>query len=379
MSATVVWRETRRRWSVVLAVLVVLVAIPFVVRALPARAESVSPATLAGRIAASAGRPYQGYAVTTGLAGLPSLPRLDDVTALFDTNMSLRIWYDSPTQWRVDAIDSAGERDLYQAPADQVLWDYEQRQVTLIAGSAPVRLPRAADLAPPDLARRMLSAGSTGSTRTALPAKRIAGMDAAGLRLTPTDTATTVAHVDIWADPASGLPLEVDITARGATRPVLTSRLLDVTLSVPPAAITTYGQPPAGAGYTITTNPDIANALRNLNLARLPRVLDGLPRAGVGGLGVPGLGVYGTGFRQVVAANLPRRTGYDAFQAAHDVGGVSVEFPGGDGIRVGTPLFTVLILHSNATGNMFILVGLVDADVLNAAAQDLAAFEETYR
>jgi hypothetical protein len=33
--------------------------------------------------------------------------------------------------------------------------------------------------------------------------------------MTPADPASTVGHVDIWADPSSGLPLMVEIFTRG--------------------------------------------------------------------------------------------------------------------------------------------------------------------
>jgi hypothetical protein len=93
---SVVRRDTRRRWAIVVAAVAVLVAIPLVLRAVPAGATSIAPDTLAARIAASARQPYQGYAVSTGSAGLPSLPQLDDVIGLFDGNTSLRIWYADP-------------------------------------------------------------------------------------------------------------------------------------------------------------------------------------------------------------------------------------------------------------------------------------------
>jgi hypothetical protein len=378
---SVVRRDTRRRWAIVVAAVAVLVAIPLVVRALPAGATSIAPDTLAARIAASARQPYQGYAVSTGSAGLPSLPQLDDVIGLFDGNTSLRIWYADPGRWRVDTIDAAGERDLYQSGADQTIWDYGRNQLTDILGVASVRLPRGADLAPPDLARRLLSAasapdldGSVGSSRKPLPARRVAGIDAAGLRLTPTSAQTTVASVDIWAEPKTGLPLEVDVSARGVVRPVLVTRLLSVSLSAPATATTTVQTAPPGVGHTVTSNPDVVSALRNLGLGSLPDSLGGLARSGNGLGALPGLAAYGTGFRQVVAANVPRRTGFGAIRAARNVGGTVNRFAGGIDVIVTTPLLSVVITASDLTGNVYIVVGLVSGDVLAAAGVELATF-----
>lgn len=378
---SVVRRDARLRWTAVVATFAVLVAVPLVLRALPAHARPISADTLAARIAASARQPYEGYAVSTGNAGLPSLPQLDDVIGLFDDTTSLRIWYASPTRWRVDTIDAAGERDLYQSDADQAIWDYGQNQLTDILGVASVRLPRGADLAPPDLARRLLSAasapdvdGSAGSSRKLLPARRIAGIDAAGLSLIPTSAQTTVASVDIWADPITGLPLEVDVSARGVVKPVLVSRLLSVRLTAPATATTTLQAAPPGAGHTVTSNPDVITALRNFGLGSLPDSLGGLERNGNGLGALPGLAAYGTGFRQVVAANIPRRTGFEAIRAARNVGGTVNRFPGGADVIVTTPLLSVVITSSNRTRNVYIVVGLVGQDVLATAGVELANF-----
>jgi hypothetical protein len=378
---SVVRRDARRRWAIVVAAVAVLVAIPLVVRALPADAPPIAPDTLAARIAGSARQPYQGYALSTGNAGLPSLPQLDDVIGLFDGNTSLRIWYANPARWRVDTVDAAGERDLYQSGADQAIWDYGQNQLTDILGVASVRLPRGADLAPPDLARRVLSAasapdldGSAGSNRTPLPARRVAGIDAVGLRLTPTNAQTTVAHIDIWAEPTTGLPLEVDVSARGVARPVLVTRLLSVSLTLPATATTTRQGAPPGAGHTVTSNPDVVSALRNLGLGSLPDSLAGLARNDNGLGALPGLAAYGSGLRQVVAANVPRRTGFEAIRAARNVGGTVNRFADGTDVIVTTPLLSVVITASNRTRGVYIVVGLVGQDVLATAGAELATF-----
>ena len=380
MEVSVVARGTGRRWLVVALGLAVLVAIPLGLRAVPVRATQIALGALVTRIAASAHQPYQGYATATANAGLPSLPQLDEVSNLFDGDTTLRLWYASPTRWRADTVTTAGERDIYQSEDEQKIWDYGQNQVTTIVGTTPVRLPRGADLAPPDLARRMLSAaGEGGAARVSIPARRVAGIAAAGVRLTPTDDQTTVGHIDIWADPASGLPVEVDVFARATKLPVLVSRFLDVTLSAPPVGITTYGQPPSGAGDIVTTNPDVIGALRNLGLGELPATLGGLARRDSGFGVLPGLAAYGTGFRQIVAANVPGRTGFDAFRSARNIGGTVTVDDRGARVVVSTPLLSVLIAISRRSRSAVIVVGLVGPDLLTAAGADLAAFAEASR
>jgi hypothetical protein len=378
---TVVRRETGLRWLAVGVTVALLASLPQLVRMLPVDAAAVPVRTLVARIAASATVAYQGYAVSTGNAGIPSLPQLDDVTGLFDGDTSLRIWYASPGRWRVDTIDLAGERDVYHSAAADTVWDYGEDQMISVVGKVQLRLPRGADLTPPDLARRVLAAArSTGpgrpdaATYTALPDRGIAGMAAAGVRLTPTDRQTTVGHIDIWADPRTGLPLEVDIVARGVATPALASRMLDVQLGVPDDATMTPPSTPPGAGTTVTTNPDIGRVLRNLGLGDLPDRVGGLTRTD-SGLGVlSGIGAYGTGFRQLVAVSLPVRLGFNAYQQAVNVGGTEYPSPDGDIVIVTTPLVGVMIVEAHRSRSIFIVAGLVGADVLQAFAKDLITY-----
>ncbi len=211
------------RWTLVAAAAAVCCAVPAVVAGLPAGSAHVT----VNRILASANQPYSGYVRTQSELGLPSLPELSDVTSLLSGTTDIRAWYDSGDQNRVDVIDTVGERDVYQTPSGTYTWDYGRNQLTEITGNEPVRLPRAGDLLPPDLGRRVLAMDTVDGV-VDLPSRRVAGIDAAGLRLRPTDTATTIGQVDIWADPATGLPLRVEITARGGSQPILISQFLSV-------------------------------------------------------------------------------------------------------------------------------------------------------
>jgi len=386
---SVVGRATRRRWLLVAAGAAVLAALPAAVAALPAHGPIVPPDPLAARIAASAAQPYSGYAVSHGAVNLPSLPALGDVIGLFNGDTSLRIWYGSKQRWRVDTVSIAGERDVYQTADAQTIWDSGQNQFTTIIGGETLRLPRGPDLAPPDLARRLLSAANQSATsghpvtRSSIPAKRVAGVTAAGLRLTPTDPHTTVGHIDIWADPKTGLPLEVDVLARGGGAPVMTSRLLDVTIGPVAPGATAAPKPPRGVGQATTTNPDVLNALHNLGLGLLPDSLLGMPRsdtefgqtATVNGevfrFETDGIGAYGTGFSQILAASVPGRTGFGAFRAARNFGGVETDIADGDFVVVSTPLLNVVVARSRNVGGVFILAGLIDSDRLTDAARQL--------
>jgi hypothetical protein len=371
---TVVRRDTRRRWLVVLAAALVLVALPVAVSALPARAPSTGLAQLAARVRASAVQPFQGYAVSSGSAGLPALPQLGDVADLLNGDTHLRVWYESASHWRVDVIDVGAERDTYQTPGRQVVWDFGRNLLTEVDGTAPVRLPQGADLTPPDLARRSLSAAGDDVTVSALPVRRVAGIDAAGLRVTPRSPLTTVGHIDVWADPRTGLPLEVAVTGRGAREPFLATRFLEVNQTAPAGSVLV---PPAfhGAmGYTVADSADVTGALTTLGVGPLPLQLAGQPRAVRGTPALLGIGTYGTGLAQFLVLPVPRRAGFDAIRRITRANGTPLTYPTGRGVQISTPLLSVLALHSDLTEQTYLMVGLVEPKLLRQAAVDLVAY-----
>src|SRR5947209_2228737 len=187
----------------------------------------------------------------------------------------MRVWQATPSRWRVDVLSDAGERDTYQLRDNtSYIWDSGNELLTEVRGPQAYRLPRPADLVPPALALRLLSeAGRQASYRVIAPV-RVAGQRAAGLRVTPTDPASTVGRVDIWADPSSGLPLLVEIYGRGLGRPALESQFFQVSPWHPDQRVLTPVRSP-GTGFTVTGSGNLAGALSRLGLVALPAQLAG--------------------------------------------------------------------------------------------------------
>ncbi len=373
-SVTVVGGERLRRWLVVAAVALVLVCLPAAVGALPVRAAGLPVADLLAKVRASATQPFQGYAVSTGTAGLPSLPQLGSVADLLNSDTQLRIWYQSGTRWRVDVLGVATEKDTYQQPGRQLVWDYGDNLLTEIDGAAPVRLPQGSDLTPPDLGRRLVAIAGTDVTLTALPARRVAGIAAAGVRITPRDPTTTVGHIDVWADPVTGLPLQVSVTGRGAGSPFLTTRFLELALTRPSDAVLT---PPGGApgiDHAVTDQTTVDNALHTILGAPLPDRLAGQARAASWSGAVAGIGAYGMGLAQFLVLPVPRQTGFGAMRQMTRGGGVTLTFPGGDGVQISTPLISVLAVDNHRRRWMYLVVGLVDPKLLRQAGSELSTF-----
>jgi hypothetical protein len=363
-------RQARLRWAAVTFGVVVLCAVPAVVRALPVPDSPIGAAVLRARILASARVPYQGYAESTANLGIPDLPDLKGVSSLFDGTTDQYAWYRSPGHWRAEMVTPAGEDDTYQAGRVIYLWDYARNLLTRLVGTPPARLPRAADLLPPSLGRRLLALAAGSGRISRLPSRRIAGMNAAGLEVRPNEPWTTVAAVDIWADPVTGLPAAVQVFARGSSLPVLTSGFLQLSVSRPPLSVVTP-HPAPGVGETTAYLPDVSGILQGAG-PPLPGQLAGFGRDPVTG-GIVSIGEYGTGFSRFAVIPLPARLGSQALNAAASAGATRIRLADGTGVVIRTPLLTVVLAGSRFGGPVFLLTGPVTPAVLQRAAAAVLA------
>lgn len=348
-----------------LTVVAVLCALPAAARVRPVRAPAVDLAGLRDRIAASTGQPHQGYVQSAGALGLPALPGLSTVTAYLSGTTELRTWYAGTDRWRVDVLGPGTEQGHYRTADAQYVWDYGDNQVTRVVGPQAVRLPRPADLTPPDLGRRLLSIAA-GDRIEPLAARRVAGIVAAGLRIVPAAAGTTIAHIDIWADPGTGLPLQAEVTARGGSRPVFVTRFLEVHLSTPPADVLTPPDAP-GAGFVETETPDVISAVGRWGAGTLPDRLAGQTRRAAVDA-VDAVGLYGAGLAQFVVLAVPGRIGAQVYGDLALVGR-ELEFAEGTAALVATGLLTVLVVRSART---YLVAGLVGPALMERVAADLS-------
>jgi hypothetical protein len=366
VAVSIATSDGRLRWAVVAAGTALLCGLPAVVAAWPLPPSALSAAQLRARMLASASVPYQGYAESSVDLNLPSLPDLSDVTALLDGSTDQYTWYRSPNQWRADVVTTAGEDDTYQTSQGTFAWNYASNLLTQIVGAQPVRLPRAADLLPPALARRLLGFAGPADRSYRLASKRVAGVAAAGVRIVPASQDTTIGAVDIWADPANGLPVQVEVFGRGGGAPVLVSRFLELGLSRPSLADVTT-DPGPGVGFTVTGLANVSGVLRDFG-PPLPGRLAGSGRVASPG-GLADVAAYGSGFARFAVLPLPHRTGTEALSAVGAVG-ATIQQSGGSVVVVSSPLVTVL-LASSPGGPVYLLVGAVPASLLEKAATQL--------
>ena len=354
------------RWLVVVLGVAVLVATPGVIARLPVGSAVDSPAAadLLARVQASVDTPYSGYAESTGGVVLPITDQLGSLPDLLGDTTTMRTWFRGPEDWRVDTIRLGGERDLYRHAGELWRWDYEQNTAVLTPGGEPrLRLPREQDVLPTTLGHRLLSEARPAEV-SSVPARRIAGRDAPGLRLVPTEPRTTISTVDVWVDPGSALPLRVDVRGAGSTRPTISTAFLDFSAERPDEALTTF-TPPPGAQVQVQDGTDVASFADRLDTAVQPGELAGLPAAE---RGLGSVGVYGRGVTTLVAVPLPARAGRSLDdQLTRAPGAVTDD----DGVALAVGPLSLRVTRSGPDARRYLLAGTVDADTLSAAAQAL--------
>ncbi|HYY81596.1 MAG TPA: hypothetical protein VFD04_20810 [Actinomycetes bacterium] len=359
------WERWRRgwRWLALAGATAAAAATPAVVAAVPAADRPIGAEALLARVRASAAVPYQGYAESRAGLGLPDVPQAGRVVALLGETTRMRAWVASPQVWRVDELTTIGERDLYHQPWGTWLWDSGARQAERTTGEAAVRFARPADLLPPELGRRLAAAAGPGEV-SRLPARRVAGVDALGLRIIPRDPATTVGRVDLWADPRSGLPVRVELLARGARSPIVTTSFLGLRQAPPPAATVGF-RVPADATVEVDDAPDVARAIDRFSPFVLPDPLAGQPRrTRVAGAA----GTYGRGFAVVAVLAFPARFSPRTRAFLDEV--PTVRGPWGEASLVATPLLNGLVFEQGEAA--YALAGTVPPAQLERVATVLA-------
>jgi hypothetical protein len=283
----------------------------------------------------------------------------------------MRVWQASPSHWRVDTLSDAGEDDVYQAGQEEYTWDSGEQLLTAILGAQPVRLPRAADLVPSALAVRIIQEVGPDARLSLLPPQRVAGQSAAGLAITPASPESTIGRVDIWAEPGTGLPLQVDVFGHGSTRPALETQFLEVGAWQPDESVLTPQRGP-GTGFTSSAPGNLSEVLNTLDDEVLPASLGGLARhPSPSGFGE--IGVYGGGLQDFAVLTFRRGTGLQLLQDALSDGATQLKNAHGFGAVASAPLVNLVIMHSFVSHDTYLLVGLVSKDALEQAAVTLAA------
>jgi hypothetical protein len=350
------------RWLVVLLTAIAFVATPLVMSARSAAPSDISAVELAGRIQRSSNVGWSGFVETVGTLPVPDSESFATLGELLGEKTQLRVWWRSADDWRVDRLRSTGETNLFRQGRGMVRWVFESQTATYSPVSK-IRLPDASDLLPPTFARALLH-GVRDNELSRLPARRVAGMDAVGLRLTPKERAATVKHVDVWADAASGLALAVELYGMSDRRPILTATVRELQLGSPPATATRF-RLAEGVRVVYEQSVDVAAAANAFAPYDLPRSLGGLTSRD--GQDPGAVGIYGRGPTTLIALPLRGQVAGPLRRQLQDRGSAQLT-------EVGTlvPVGPVgLLVTPRERGGAFLLAGTVTTDTLRQAAAEL--------
>ena len=350
------------RWLLVLVVAALVLAPTAVLHLRPVQGASIGAAALADKVREAGTLAWSGEVATRGALQVPVSDSFSGVARLFGDSTTLRVWWDDDKHWRVDRTRASGETDLFRDGDDTVKWIYESEKATFTPYSN-VRLPDEADVLPPTLAARLLSGAHAGEL-SRLPSRRIAGHDSAGLRLVPSDTRSTIARADIWADQESGLPTRVEVYADKRTQPVLTTEATSLHVGAPDAKTLRF-RTPAGVRIDHSRALDEAAGANAFAPFQPPEKVAGLARRGSPeDLGA--VGIYGRGPTALIA--FPLRT-FVASELRDQLlrSKRSHENGTGVGIEVG-PLSVLLTRGDHAD---YLLAGTVTPKTLVKASADV--------
>jgi outer membrane lipoprotein-sorting protein len=280
------------------------------VPSLPSRTAAQLLAAV-GRAAQQAPGPYTATVQQTANLGLPqlSVPTQTGLGSSLSTGtQSIDIWYANPQHVRVAVPVQAGESDARLDGRTLWLWNSKSQTAARVSlpaggtraasqqnGTAPASGPSSVTLPTPQAAASELlrAIGPTTTVGVQSPVY-VANRPAYQLSLAPKSSQSLVSQVLIAIDASRGIPLRVEVYARGGTGVAYSIGFTSLSFGTPAAANFSF-TPPPGATVTSQTGPATPSSL-----------LQGLGLPSGAQLGTPSSGagksdVIGSGWLSVLA------------------------------------------------------------------------------
>jgi outer membrane lipoprotein-sorting protein len=244
----------RARWAVPAGALVVtggimagtLISAAQAAPGLPAR----SPAQLLAEAADSTTPPLTGTVVETAAFGLPALPATGNPTSLSSLltgSHTVRVWYASPQHFRLAVPQSLSESDVIRNGSTAWLWQSTLNKVTKFTLPAHATRQQAVPrqpLTPQQAAQQVLAAVGPTTTVSVASNVTVAGQPAYALVLEPKDARSLVGQVQIAVDGRNGVPLRLQVFARGASSPAFQVGYTSIQFVTPAPADLSFTPPP---------------------------------------------------------------------------------------------------------------------------------------
>ena len=248
----------RGRWAVPVAAVVVAggviagLQIPTAQAspALPAR----TPAQLLAQISADAKvPPLTGTVVETTSLGLPQLPQTQNPTSLSSLltgSHTVKVYYQDAQHFRLAVPQSLSETDVIRNGNTLWLWESTRNTVTEVSWPKnalrhPAQRPPGIPVLTPQQAADQVLKAAGRTTKVSVQANvLVAGEPAYQLVLAPKDSRSLIRRVVIAIDGKYGVPLRVQVFARGAASPAFQVGYTQLSFVAPAAANLTFTPPP---------------------------------------------------------------------------------------------------------------------------------------
>jgi len=254
----------RARWAVPGTVLAVTAGVTAALAIPAAEASPVlparSPAQLLAEISTDAKvPPLTGTVVESTSLGLPQLPGLSDPTSLASLltgSHTVNVYYQDAKHFRLEVPQPAAETDVIRNAGTLWLWDSKEDSVTEVklpkatAKHAKATVPDTPVLTPQQAANAVLKAVGKTTVVSLQSNVMIAGQASYQLVLAPKDHRSLIGAVTIAIDAQYGVPLRVQVLAKGATSPAFQVGYTNLQWVAPAAANFDF-TPPPGASLTV--------------------------------------------------------------------------------------------------------------------------------
>lgn len=252
------------RWTPAVAVPAVIAA-GVLAGSLPASARDPLPEKTPAQVLAMIGqhqtKSFSGTVEQSSELGLPDVPQVGPTSGagtgslaeLLTGPHSARVYVDGPSKARIQVMDRMAERDAVRQGNE--LWLYNSKGNTATHVTLPAAAPNesrshhmpAGVATPEELAAKMLDK-LDGSTEVAVAGDtEVAGRTAYNLVLTPRSDVTLVGSVAVAVDGENGMPLSVEVRARGQQEPAFRTAFSSLTLGAPDASLFNFSPPPGAS------------------------------------------------------------------------------------------------------------------------------------
>jgi outer membrane lipoprotein-sorting protein len=259
-------------------------------QAAPALPDKTPAQLLADVAATHTVPPLTGTVVETTSLGLPQLPQegsQDSLSSMLTGSHTVKVYWQDARHFRLAVPQSMSETDVIRDGSTAWLWDSTDNSVTKFtapAGSGKTPVPATAPLTPQQAANQVLRQVGQTTTVSVQSHVDVAGEAAYQLALAPKSAESTIGSVQIAIDGKTGVPLRLQVFAKGASTPAFQVGYTTISYTAPAAANYEF-TPPAGA--KVETPGSGARA-----------------RTGQPASDEPGLSTYGQGWLSV--AELPQ-------------------------------------------------------------------------